>query len=328
VGTEPLLTIRCATYNHRNFVDQTIEGFLMQETDFPVRIVIHDDASNDGTREMLLDYQARYPGLFELVLQDENQYSLGHRPGFFLQPRMRGKFVALCEGDDLWTDSRKLAMQVQLLRANKQASACGHWASLIDAASALATSETPKRPAAFINTRDLLFFNPLDTCTVVYRRSALSEDIFRGPSMLPMQDWPLYVSLSLSGPILCIQREMAAYRRHRDGVWSSSGRPRQLAVCCAFLEVASLALPRRFVTHALVGFRHHLRLLMSETSQQGEGSPLAKTCSELLLSAGCRLNAGSKTRLIFDQEIARAGQQPAAPWSRHLASLLRRLKGV
>lgn len=117
-GTVPLVTIRCITYNHVNFIRDAIEGFLMQETTFPVEILIHDDASTDGTAEIVRDYEARYPWLIKAIYQTENQYSKGNKPGQFLRPLRRGKYIAMCEGDDYWTDPKKLEIQVGYLEEN------------------------------------------------------------------------------------------------------------------------------------------------------------------------------------------------------------------
>jgi glycosyltransferase involved in cell wall biosynthesis len=88
----------------------------MQETSFPFEILVHDDASTDGTEKIILAYAENYPGIIRAVIQTENQYSkaglIAHR---FLFPKAKGKYIALCEGDDYWTDSTKLQKQVQFL---------------------------------------------------------------------------------------------------------------------------------------------------------------------------------------------------------------------
>ena len=96
----PVVTIRCITYNHHNFIRHAIEGFLMQETTFPVEIIIHDDASTDGTAEIVKEYAEKQPQLFRTILQKENQYSSGGWPKVrkMLFSMCRGKFIALCEG--------------------------------------------------------------------------------------------------------------------------------------------------------------------------------------------------------------------------------------
>ena len=110
-GTVPVVTIRCITYNHAKFIRDAIEGFLMQETTFPVEILIHDDASTDGTADIIREYAAKYPQVFHTVFQTENQYSKGSEAWARVREHVgglvRGEFIALCEGDDYWTSAEK-----------------------------------------------------------------------------------------------------------------------------------------------------------------------------------------------------------------------------
>jgi len=117
-GTAPLVTIRCITYNHVNFIRDAIEGFLSQETTFPVQVLIHDDASNDGTSVVLRNYQRKYPNLIKVIIQKTNIYSRGKKPGRFLRSLVQGKYIAFCDGDDYWADPSKLQKQVMFLERN------------------------------------------------------------------------------------------------------------------------------------------------------------------------------------------------------------------
>jgi len=117
--TVPLVSISCITYNHENFIRDAIEGFLMQKTTFPVEILVHDDASTDKTASIVREYEEQYPHLIKPIYQTENQYS--KRDGSIdriQRGRARGKYVALCEGDDYWTDPLKLQKQVDFLENN------------------------------------------------------------------------------------------------------------------------------------------------------------------------------------------------------------------
>lgn len=116
----PLVSIDCTTYNHENFIRDAIEGFLMQKTTFPVEILIHDDASTDKTASIVREYEEKYPHLIKPIYQTENQYSKRDGSiGRIQRGRARGKYVALCEGDDYWTDPLKLQKQVDFLENNK-----------------------------------------------------------------------------------------------------------------------------------------------------------------------------------------------------------------
>ena len=115
----PLVSVCCITFNHVCFIKEAIESLLMQETDFPFEIILHDDASTDGTTEIVKDYAARYPAIIKPIIQAENQFSRGG----LINPRLvfpsaEGKYIALCEGDDYWTDKEKLQKQVSFLESN------------------------------------------------------------------------------------------------------------------------------------------------------------------------------------------------------------------
>lgn len=122
-----IVSICCVTYNHKSYIAQAIEGFLMQKTTFPFEILIHDDASTDGTADIIREYEKRYPDLIFSIYQTENQYSKGISISATYQfPRARGKYIALCEGDDYWTDPYKLQKQVDFMEGNPDCSLCFH----------------------------------------------------------------------------------------------------------------------------------------------------------------------------------------------------------
>lgn len=120
-----LVSVACATYNQKAYIRQCIEGFLIQKTDFPFEILIHDDASTDGTADVVREYEAKYPDKIKPIYQTENQYSKGVKISPTYQyPRARGKYIALCEGDDYWTDPLKLQKQVDFLEAHPEYGMC------------------------------------------------------------------------------------------------------------------------------------------------------------------------------------------------------------
>lgn len=112
----PLVSICCVTYNHESFIRDAIEGFLIQKTSFSLEIIIHDDASTDSTAKIVKEYVKKYPNLITPIFQMENQYSKGIKPFYkFILPIARGKYIAICEGDDYWIDPYKLQKQVNYL---------------------------------------------------------------------------------------------------------------------------------------------------------------------------------------------------------------------
>ena len=124
--SEILVSISCITYNHARFLRRCFDGFLSQVTNFNYEILVHDDCSTDGTIEIIKEFSNKYPELIKPIFEDENQFSLGKPIGTSVWnlPRAKGKYIAICEGDDYWTDSYKLQKQVDFLERNKGYGLC------------------------------------------------------------------------------------------------------------------------------------------------------------------------------------------------------------
>ena len=130
--SKPLVSLRCITYNHAPYIEDAIKGFLIQETEFPIEVLIHDDASTDGTREIIENYQKKYPKIIKTILQNVNQYSQGVKPGSFMDPLCSGEYYAVCEGDDYWHYENKLNLQVMMLESHDNLDLCIHSAFMHD----------------------------------------------------------------------------------------------------------------------------------------------------------------------------------------------------
>lgn len=193
----PLVSISCITYNHELYISQAIEGFLMQKTTFPFEIVILDDASTDKTATIINEYVARYPDLIFPILQSENQYSKGVRclSARFSFPKARGKYIALCEGDDFWTDPYKLQKQVDFMETHPEFGLvyteidCLHESSGVLEKSAFRT-----RLGIHPNTFEDFLINAwfLAPCTWVFRRSLITElsnNLINGPLDIQLLLW-------------------------------------------------------------------------------------------------------------------------------------------
>ena len=121
----PLLSVCLLTYNHVNYIRQAVESVLMQKVDFDFEFIIADDFSTDGTRDILLEYQIKYPDLIKLVLREKNYGAVNN--WLKLLPVPRGKYMAYLEGDDYWFHEGKLQKQINFLENNQEYSAVHHW---------------------------------------------------------------------------------------------------------------------------------------------------------------------------------------------------------
>lgn len=119
-----LVSVCCITYNHASYIRQCLDGFLMQKTNFKYEVIIHDDCSTDGTTEIVREYAEKYPDIIVPLFEEKNQYQNGVKRimATFVYPKVRGKYMALCEGDDYWTDPLKLQKQFDYMESHPQCS--------------------------------------------------------------------------------------------------------------------------------------------------------------------------------------------------------------
>lgn len=223
--TEPLLSIRCLTYNHAPFIESALKGFLIQRTDFPFEVIVHDDASTDGTQDIIRRYQASYPNLIRSILQTENQYSQGRKAWHAMDPVTRGKYIAVCEGDDYWTDPDKLQIQVDFLEQNPGYVVSGHDAEMRDGHGAvLASSKLPKYCQRDFSSDELEQGDGfLLTLGLVFRNVLLPDCAER--SFVRNGDRFLLVLLgAYGGSHYHSDIQPGVYRVHDGGVWSSLDR--------------------------------------------------------------------------------------------------------
>jgi glycosyltransferase involved in cell wall biosynthesis len=126
--TKPLVAINCLVYNHEPYLRDCLEGFVMQQTNFPFVAIVHDDASTDASAAIIHEYEEKYPHIFKPIYETENQYS--KRDGSIDRimneaiEATGAKYVAMCEGDDYWTDPLKLQKQVDFMEANPEYGLC------------------------------------------------------------------------------------------------------------------------------------------------------------------------------------------------------------
>lgn len=128
----PIVSICCITYNHENYIAQALDSMLMQETNFPFEIIVRDDCSTDKTASIIGNYMEKYPHVIKPIFEQENQYSKGIKPLPVVAKNAIGKYIALCEGDDYWTDPVKLQKQFEFLENNTEYALCYTGIMVID----------------------------------------------------------------------------------------------------------------------------------------------------------------------------------------------------
>lgn len=190
-----LVSICCITYNHQSYIKESIEGFLMQKTNFSFEIIIHDDASTDRTPEIIKDYEKKHPDLIKPIYQTENQYSKGREVFSFTLEKARGKYIAICEGDDYWTVPYKLQKQVDFLEAHPEYSACYHHVDVLDMTDGKYLRRKCKPKKYIYTQRDFFKGNKGETrtCSTLARRDCLPiefpewfNNVFAGDNIVRM----------------------------------------------------------------------------------------------------------------------------------------------
>lgn len=236
-----MVSINCITYNHEAYITDTIEGFLKQETDFEVEILIHDDASTDRTADIIREYEAKYPEKFNVIYQTENKYSTGVFISRLNEERAKGKYIALCDGDDYWTDPHKLQKQVDYMEAHPDCTLCFHDA-YVETEGQLHTDwrvipwmpENRKLASSVARTYDagelqLLGFIP--TMSMMYKNGFLVE----APEWIketPATDASVKLYMASQGYAYYMPEVMSVYRYGVSGsattIWNEGNRERDV----------------------------------------------------------------------------------------------------
>jgi glycosyltransferase involved in cell wall biosynthesis len=211
---KPLLSVCLLTYNHAPFIEEAIKGVLMQETSFKWEFIITDDFSTDGTRDILLNYKEKYPELIILQLNEKNIGAYQSWVNLLLTPKT--KYIAYFEGDDYWTNAKKLQKQVDFLESNPSYSFVGHHVKSLNQQ----TGELVEY-GVFTNNpirlKDTIFGPPIHTCSYVARNGmGLPKDI----KELPAGDDALIAYWASKGLGHSIPEFMAVYRLSSSGTWS------------------------------------------------------------------------------------------------------------
>ena len=219
-----MVSICCITYNQEAYIRDALDGFLKQKTKFKWELLIHDDASTDRTAEIIREYAERYPDRIFPILQTQNQYSQGltNISGTFNFPRARGKYIAMCEGDDYWTDETKLERQVEFMEAHPGCSLCLHSARVEVQGRALTEHMMrPYRKSRKIRPEEIIDkTSGYPTASLMFRRSMVEKlpDFY---VKAPIADIPLQLMSAQRGWAYYMDRPMCVYRLGGAQSWTT-----------------------------------------------------------------------------------------------------------
>lgn len=216
-SSDIIVSVVIATYNHEKYIQQAIEGVLKQKTNFRIEILINDDFSTDNTTSLIRAHEVNYPNLFVVFYQKENLYSKGVKPWFdILFPASRGKYIALCEGDDYWTDPYKLQKQVDLLETNPHLSGT-YTDTLVLRENQLSPWRESLKPITTI--KDVIsLWAPFHTSSFLYRSSCFTLNDPHLFSGISSGDMLLFTLIAATGDLAKVDCQPTVYRKHEGGI--------------------------------------------------------------------------------------------------------------
>lgn len=231
-SNEILVSISCITYNHAPYIRECLDGFMMQKTNFAFEVLIHDDASTDGTADIIREYEAKYPSIIKPIYEEENQWVKGRRgSAVFNFPRAKGKYIAMCEGDDYWTDPLKLQKQVDFLEANPEYVMCTHRFQTYEQC-----TKTLQNDWLSLSRDDNFYFDfeyfisrkewVTQPLTILFRSRAF--DLQHYSLYSKSKDVTLIYSLLQKGKGIVLRDYMGVYRIHNGGLWQGVNRVQQI----------------------------------------------------------------------------------------------------
>ena len=218
----PLLSIRCAAYNQADYIRQTLEGFVMQQTDFRFEAVVHDDASTDATASIIREFAAAHPSIIKPIYEEENLYS--RHDGSLrrvMTAHATGKYIAMCEGDDYWTDPQKLQRQVDFLETHPDYTmVCCRARRYSERRQRFVSDSHCYDETRDVDTDDIILRGGLfiSTCSIVYRRSVL-DDYPDYAARCHVSDYPLQILCAMRGKVHYMDEPMCVYRIENNTSW-------------------------------------------------------------------------------------------------------------
>lgn len=240
----PLVTIRCMTYNHEKYIADALDGFLMQDTDFPFEILVHDDASTDGTADIIREYERKYPHIMKPVYETENQYSKHDGSlGRAVNGLTRGKYIAICEGDDFWTSANKLQLQIGYMLNNPDCSMCFHTVNYYNNGTVVRNDLITNEECDL--TVEQMVEGAGDLCataSLCYKTEySLIKPKYR--LMADVGDYPLQIMLATLGRVHYFPQIMGCYRVGNVNSWSGRvlfGGDKEKEIKHWYIEIAWL----------------------------------------------------------------------------------------
>ncbi len=211
---KPLVSIFCVSYNHEQFIAQALDGFVMQKTNFDYEIVISDDCSTDNTKSIINEYIQKHPKLFKDVSPRKN---LGMQKNWLhTLSECTGKYIALCEGDDYWTDADKLQKQLDFMEQHEDCALTYHPVNVVCVDGEY--KYPYDKPKTMATTKDLILSHFIPTCSILFKQIPIPIKEFKILKKISGLDVALELLISLHGNFYLLNEKMATYQQHSSSV--------------------------------------------------------------------------------------------------------------
>jgi len=238
---KPTVSVFMMTYNHEKYIKQALESILMQKTNFDYELVIGEDCSTDNTRKIINEYSDKYPGKFKLLLHEKNIGAIANQ--IAVLKACTGKYIAICEGDDYWTDPYKLQKQVDFLEANPDFGMVHTNENIVDSSNKVIFASDTNKPSGDVF-YDLLKSAFIVTCSTCFRRDIIHEilDYAKINNVKCAFDYWLWLHIAMRTKIHYMPEITSAYRSHSGGVSKGVGGFFKEIVPLAVLDAVSCKL--------------------------------------------------------------------------------------
>ena len=215
------VSVVCNAYNHEKYIRSALDGFVMQKTTFPFEVLVHDDASTDRTAEVIREYEIKYPDIIKPIYSTENQYSKNDGSLDRIQyGRVQGKYIALCEGDDYWTDPLKLQKQYDLLESHPEIDICAT-AAKTEKNGEITGQIAPVTKDTIISLQEVILGGGgfVATASLMYRTSIQKNPL---PFFNVLRlDYTTQIAGSIRGGMLYLAEDTCVYRLATVGSWTN-----------------------------------------------------------------------------------------------------------
>lgn len=230
---KPEISVIVVAYNEKEYIAETLESIMAQKTNFKFEILCHDDASTDGTQDVILEYQRRFPDIVVPILQKENKMQNGHQIVVeYCYPKARGRYIAYCDGDDYWVNDNKLQKQYDFMESNKDYVMCLHNFDFLDVESGRFSSSGCGTKDRDMQVEEFILWDSMKVPqigTSIFRADLAKErpELFikiggGSNSLRPISDQPLYIYLALHGKVKYFADVMSIWRRRGVESWGGT----------------------------------------------------------------------------------------------------------